>query len=140
MLKSHVKFHSVEGKRLILIADDEPANRALLGLVTEDEYDILYAEDGEETLRLMRENASFLSLVLLDLNMPKKTGFDVMEEARKDEKISDIPIIVLTSEETAEVKRKRNSSSLISPSLRSMEVSRLEMTRPFSFRLRSVSF
>ena len=75
MLKSHVKFHSVEGKRLILIADDEPANRALLGLVTEDEYDILYAEDGEETLRLMRENASFLSLVLLDLNMPKKTGF-----------------------------------------------------------------
>ena len=104
MLKSHVKFHSVEGKRLILIADDEPANRALLGLVTEDEYDILYAEDGEETLRLMRENASFLSLVLLDLNMPKKTGFDVMEEAGKDEKISDIPIIVLTSEETAEVK------------------------------------
>jgi len=84
MLKSHVKFHSVEGKRLILIADDEQANRALLGLVTEDEYDILYAEDGEETLRLMRENAAFLSLVLLDLNMPKKTGFDVMEEASKN--------------------------------------------------------
>ena len=53
MLKSHVKFHSVEGKRLILIADDEPANRALLGLVTEDEYDILYAEDGEEALKIV---------------------------------------------------------------------------------------
>lgn len=104
MLKSHVKFHSIQGKRLILIADDEQANRALLGLITEDEYDVLYAEDGAQALRLMRENAAFLSIVLLDLNMPEMTGYEVMEEMRKDEALEDIPVIVLTSEEEAEVK------------------------------------
>ena len=90
MLKSHVKFHSVEGKRLILIVDDEAANRALLGLITEDEYEVLYAEDGAEALRLMRENAAYLSIVLLDLSMPEVNGFEVMEQARADEALSDI--------------------------------------------------
>ncbi len=104
MLKSHVKFHSVEGKRLILIVDDEAANRALLGLIAEDEYEVLYAEDGAEALRLMRENAAYLSIVLLDLSMPEVNGFEVMEQARADEALSDIPIIVLTSELEAEVK------------------------------------
>ena len=103
MLKSHVKFHSVEGKRLILIADDEPVNRELLGHITQDDYDALFAENGRQAMDLIRENAEFLSLVLLDLKMPEMTGYEVMEAMREDEKLSDIPVIVLTSEEAAEV-------------------------------------
>ena len=52
MLKSHVKFHSTNGKRLILVADDEMINRELLGAVLENEYEVLYAADGQEPIVL----------------------------------------------------------------------------------------
>ena len=48
MLKSHAKFHSEKGKRLLLVVDDEPVNRALLGAVLEGEYEILFAENGQQ--------------------------------------------------------------------------------------------
>ena len=54
MLKSHEKFHSAHGKRLILIADDEIINRELLGMMLADEYEVMYAEDGEEALQTIR--------------------------------------------------------------------------------------
>ncbi len=103
MLKSHVKFNSIAGKRMILIVDDEQINREMLGFITKDDYEVLYAQNGREALELMRENADFLSLVLLDLNMPEVTGFEVMETAKKEKTIAGIPIIVLTSEDQAEV-------------------------------------
>ena len=46
MLKSHVKFNSKDGKRLILIVDDEKITRDLLGLITKDDFEAIYAEDG----------------------------------------------------------------------------------------------
>ena len=70
MLTSHVKFHSVNGKRQILIVDDEQVNRELLGYIAASNFDVLYASDGVSALKLMEENAHTLSLVLLDLNMP----------------------------------------------------------------------
>ena len=103
MLKSHVKFNSVAGKRMILIVDDEQVNREILGLITGEDYEVLYAADGREALEVMRLNADFLSLVLLDLKMPEMDGFEVMEQMRQEEAIAGIPVIVLTSEKTAEV-------------------------------------
>ena len=50
MLKSHEKFHSTNGKRLILVADDEQINRELLGMVLEAEYEVVFAADGVETM------------------------------------------------------------------------------------------
>ena len=87
-------------KKTILVADDEAINRALLGNILASKYDVLYAVDGEETLRMMEEHKDLLSLVLLDVLMPKKSGFEVLEEV-KDK--YDIPIIVLTSEAKSEV-------------------------------------
>ena len=98
MLNSHVKFNSKAGKRLLLIVDDEMVNRELLGHITEKDFDAIYASDGAEALEKMRENADFLSLVLLDLMMPVMDGFEVMKQVREDEKLSQIPIIVLTSD------------------------------------------
>ena len=46
MFKSHEKFHSANGKRQILIADDELINRELLGHILEEDYELLYAGDG----------------------------------------------------------------------------------------------
>ena len=54
MLKSHEKFHSTNGKRLILVADDEQINRELLGMVLEAEYEVVFAADGVETMEQVR--------------------------------------------------------------------------------------
>ena len=54
MFKSHEKFHATNGKRQILIVDDESVNRELLGHILEEDYELLYAGDGLETLELMQ--------------------------------------------------------------------------------------
>ena len=111
MLKNHAKFNSINGRRLVLIVDDEQINREMLGYIVSSDFDALYARDGEEALRLMRENVNFLSLVLLDLLMPGVDGFAVMREMKADEALSHLPIIVLTSEHTAEVECLRLGAS-----------------------------
>ena len=101
MLKSHERFHSVNGKRQILIADDEMINRAILGEMLKEDYEVIYAVDGAETLDKMRACRDTLSLVLLDILMPVKSGMDVLREVRNDDRLSRIPIIVMTAEKTA---------------------------------------
>ena len=91
-------------KRLILIADDEYVNREILGNILESEYDIIYAEDGLEALKLIKENVDKLSLVLLDLIMPKMDGLELLERLRDDSKLSNIPVIVITSDQLSEEK------------------------------------
>jgi diguanylate cyclase (GGDEF)-like protein len=111
MLKSHVKFNSISGKRLVLIVDDERVNREILGHITSSDYEIMYAENGEEAMERIRENQEYLSLVLLDLLMPGMNGYDVIRTMRADEALTRIPIIVLTSEESAEVECLRLGAS-----------------------------
>ena len=103
MLESHKKFHSANGKRLVLIADDEMINREILAQVLQADYEIIFAEDGNETLELIRANADTLSLVLLDILMAGLTGLEVLATMREDASISRIPVIVMTSEKEAEV-------------------------------------
>jgi diguanylate cyclase (GGDEF)-like protein len=93
----------MNGRRRILVVDDEIINRELLKKTLEDEYDVLMAPDGEKAHAIVRENRDNLSLILLDLLMPGMHGFQVMEELKKDEELGRIPIIVLTSDEEAEV-------------------------------------
>ena len=103
MLKSHEKFHSENGKRLLLIADDEFINREILREILQDEYELLFAENGEETLEVVRRCKNVLSLVLLDLKMPVMSGTDAMYAMRDDPELAHIPIIVATSDQNAEV-------------------------------------
>ncbi len=103
MLKSHEKFYSANGKRMILIADDEALNRELLGAILEDEYEIIYASDGEEALSLLRTYSGELSLVLLDLLMPRMGGMDVLRRIKGDAELQRVPVIVVTSDEQSEI-------------------------------------
>ena len=89
--------------KLVLVVDDQEINRDSLGLILEDDYEILYAENGKEALEQMYERADDMSLVLLDLMMPVMNGFDVLETVQHDERLSYIPIIVLTAEKSAEL-------------------------------------
>ena len=103
MLKSHEQFHSANGKRLVLVVDDELINREMLGAMLGDQYEIIYAGNGEEALEQIRANAGTLSLVLLDLLMPVMSGIDVLKAVKNDPELSQIPIIVMTADEKAEI-------------------------------------
>lgn len=103
MLKSHEKFHSSNGKRQILVVDDEMINRELLKQMLQTEYEVVLAENGKEALEKIREHKETLSLVLMDILMPVMNGLDVLKELHKDPEISRIPVIVVTSEQSAEV-------------------------------------
>lgn len=73
----------VDGKRRILVADDEMINRELLNNILCDEYDVLMAEDGEMAYEVIRQNRNTLSLILLDLMMPKLNGLDLLSRLKE---------------------------------------------------------
>ena len=107
MLKSHEVFHSVNGKRQILIADDEMINREILGEMLKDDYEILFAEDGIKTLEMIEQYRETLSLVLLDILMPGMSGLDVLKALKEDQRLTHIPVIVMTAERDTEVESLR---------------------------------
>ncbi len=94
----------INRRRKVLVVEDQELNRDVLGMILEDEYDVLYAENGAEGMTCMRENADTLSIVLLDLMMPVMNGFEVLEQVRECEELRRIPIIVLTAEKHAELR------------------------------------
>ncbi|MBQ6233695.1 MAG: EAL domain-containing protein [Clostridia bacterium] len=103
MLKNHEKFHSANGKRTILVADDEQINRAILGAILENDFEVLYAENGKEALEILEENREIISVVLLDLMMPVMSGMDLLRHLKEEPELQRIPVIVLTSDQTAEI-------------------------------------
>jgi diguanylate cyclase (GGDEF)-like protein/PAS domain S-box-containing protein len=87
---------AVQKKFTILIADDQPDNCVLLARYLENEgYNYIQAKDGLETLEKVRTEMP--DLVLLDVNMPKKDGFTVLEEMRAEPALQHIPVIILTA-------------------------------------------
>ena len=99
-----IKAKQIDRSRLVLVVDDQETNRDVLGMILEDDYQVIYACDGKEALAKMREHAKELSIVMLDLVMPQVSGFEVLETMRDDEQIQGIPVIVLTAEKDAELK------------------------------------
>lgn len=91
-----------ETERLrILIADDSEANRELLTEMLKDGYDIVEAEDGEKAIEQLHEYGKGISLVLLDLLMPVMDGFDVLAYMGTNKWLEDIPVIMISSEDSA---------------------------------------
>jgi two-component system, cell cycle response regulator DivK len=79
-----------------LIADDKATSRELLRTVLERQgYEVMEAADGEEALQ--KALAEFPDLILLDLQMPRRTGYEVLGELRKDARHAALPIIALTA-------------------------------------------
>ncbi len=106
-----IKSKQIQRPKLVLIVDDQEINRDVLGSILEDDYELLYAENGEEALKIMHQQREKLSIVLLDLMMPVLNGFEVLETVRKDELLRQIPIIVLTAERSAELQALQMGAS-----------------------------
>ena len=92
---------SVIHKHKILIVDDSEMNREILFSILGNEFDILEASNGEECLSVIRKYRGNISLVLLDIVMPVMDGFEVLEFLNKYEWIDDIPVIMISSEDSA---------------------------------------
>lgn len=90
-------------RRHILIADDVEMNREILGELLQDDYDIIYASDGIETLEKLHSHKDEVALVLLDLYMPRMTGREVIAEMQIDDDLMSIPVIFLTVDQDAEL-------------------------------------
>ena len=95
----------------MLVVDDQEINRDVLGVILEDDYEVIYAENGREALSQIETHLEDLSLVMLDLIMPVMNGFEVLETMKSDERMREIPVIVLTAEKSAELKALQMGAS-----------------------------
>ena len=82
----------------LLVVDDSEMNREILKEILGKEYRILEACDGEEALKMLEQHGTEISLVLLDIIMPKMDGFEVLAYMNRDKWIEEIPVIMISSE------------------------------------------
>jgi DNA-binding response OmpR family regulator len=83
-------------QKTILVIDDESALQKTLGeFLSTQNYNVLSALDGEVGFALARKNSP--NLILLDLVMPRKNGFEVLRDLKNDAATKNIPVIVLTN-------------------------------------------
>ena len=81
---------------MVLVVDDNEMNRDMLSRrLQRQNYQVMMAEDGEKALEMI-QNHSF-DLVLLDIMMPKLSGYEVLEKIKKDEETRYIPVIMISA-------------------------------------------
>ena len=85
-----------EKNPLILLAEDDVTlSNMFYTYLTEEGFDVVKATDGEEALNLISETKP--SIILLDLMMPKVSGYDVLAAVKKDAVLSKIPVLVFSN-------------------------------------------
>lgn len=80
--------------KILVIEDNEEFRKIYRDRFTQDGYDVFLAEDGEQGLLLMKKESP--DLILLDIVMPIKDGFEVLKEMMHDKNLKDIPVIILS--------------------------------------------
>ena len=98
-----IESDKIRRRHTVLVVDDHEINRDALGVILEDDYNVLYAENGKAAMDIIHENYESISIILLDLMMPVMNGFEVLEALKKDPDYRNIPVIVLTAEKSAEL-------------------------------------
>ena len=104
--KTIFKKEKIQNKPRILIVDDSEFNRAILKEILEETYEIIEADGGNEALHKIDEYGMKISLVLLEIIMPEKDGFEVLKYMEEERLISDIPVIIISSEDSANYIRR----------------------------------
>lgn len=82
-------------KKVLIVEDEQTLLKLLQKSLETEGIDVLVALDGEKGVRLARKEKP--NLILLDIILPKKSGFDVLEELKSDPKTKNIPVVVLTN-------------------------------------------
>jgi CheY-like chemotaxis protein len=91
--------------KTILVVDDEPNVRMYLRAILEDAgFNVVTAGDGEEAIKLIRQKSP--DFISLDLVMPRKSGYKLLYELRKDATLSQIPVLIVTAHAKDEMGQK----------------------------------
>jgi two-component system chemotaxis response regulator CheY len=86
----------------ILTVDDSASMRALLmNSLTQRGHKVIQAEDGIDALELLDRSDEEIDIIVTDINMPRMDGFKLIKSLREQEKYLDIPIVVLSTENSA---------------------------------------
>ena len=96
----------VHRRQSVLIVDDSELNRKMLGQMLGSRFDIAEAASGGACLQLLEQNATGISIVLLDIHMPGIDGFTVLEEMNQKNLLEQIPVIMISSEDTVDAVRR----------------------------------
>lgn len=95
-------------EKTILVVDDMEVNRMSLRCIFEESYRVVEAENGQEALDILAGHSGEIDIILLDLMMPLMDGTEFLKRKHEDEAIADIPVIIITSDDTT----KRQVQSL----------------------------
>ena len=104
--KSGIDSAEAKERQQILIVDDSQINCEILAEILKDEYRILEAANGEECIDLLKQYGTGIALLLLDINMPVMDGFEVLALMNRKHWIEDIPVIIISSENSASYVRR----------------------------------
>jgi DNA-binding response OmpR family regulator len=95
----------------VLICDDEPSLRELIRISLDGAYSFAEADDGEKSLEIARRLKP--DLVILDIMMPRRNGFEVLSEIRSDDELSDTAVIVLTAQPATRDEAMRHGADAV---------------------------
>lgn len=87
-------------KKILIIEDEQVLQKTLSDALKKEGYKVLLALDGDSGLKIAKKENP--DLILLDIILPKKTGFEILAELKKDPSTKDISVIILTNLEEAE--------------------------------------
>jgi len=91
-------FYVLDDELKLLVADDDPIMREFASVhLSTPSAEVAIAEDGAAAIRKLGEER--FDILLLDLDMPVKSGFDVLEIIRADPALAELPVIVITGRE-----------------------------------------
>jgi len=82
-------------KKILLIEDDQFLSSLLKNRLTREGVEVIHAADGESALAVLKTTKP--DLILLDIILPKKSGFEVMEEIRQDPQLENAPVIIISN-------------------------------------------
>lgn len=91
---------NVDNSKKILVADDSNLIRSFVQKMVPEEYTVLVANDGEEAIKIVSQEAIHLKGVLLDLNMPKVDGFQVLDFFKNNGLFGNVPVTIITGDDS----------------------------------------
>jgi len=91
---------TIMAKKILIVEDEATLSKALMEFLTGEGFEVLSAPEGEKGLEMAKKEIP--DLILLDIILPKKDGYEVLDAIKQDEKIKNIPVIMLTNLESQE--------------------------------------
>ena len=95
-----IRYGQEKTKQQVLIVDDSELNRQILAEILAEDFVTIEATDGKECISILKKKGTDISLVLLDIVMPVMNGFEVLKYMSVNHMIDQIPVIMISSEDS----------------------------------------